>query len=147
MKSALYLHCKRLAQQKVNSLEAELTSTQESTTSEGKSTAGDKHETGRAMMHLEQEKLHRQLAEAQALVSELERIDATVKHAKVGLGSLITTDKGMFFIAAGLGKVEFEGKPYFVVSVKAPIAAQLIGKAVGEKVTINGVVYEIRLVQ
>lgn len=147
MKSALYIHCKRLAQEKVRSLEAELTSTKESTTSEGKSTAGDKHETGRAMMHLEQEKLHRQLAEAQALVSELERIDATVKHAKVGLGSLITTDKGMFFIAAGLGKVEFEGKPYFVVSAKAPISMQLWGKAFGDKVGMNGVLYEIRAVE
>jgi transcription elongation GreA/GreB family factor len=147
MKSALYLHCKRLAQQKVNSLEAELTSTQESTTSEGKSTAGDKHETGRAMMHLEQEKLHRQLAEAQALVAELERIDATVKHAKVGLGSLITTDKGMFFIATGLGKVEFEGTAYFVVSAKAPISMQLWGKALGDKVGMNGAVYEIWAVE
>jgi len=147
MKSALFDHCTRLAQEKVNALEAELTSTQESTTSEGKSTAGDKHETGRAMMHLEQEKLHRQLAEAQALVAELERIDAKVKHTKVGLGSLIITDKGMFFIAAGLGKVEFEGAPYFVVSAKAPISAQLIGKAVGEKVGMNGVVYEVRAVE
>jgi uncharacterized protein (DUF736 family) len=68
----------------------------------------------------------------------MERIDATVKHTKVGLGSLITTDKGMFFIAAGLGKVEFEETPYFVVSVKAPnfnatYGAKLFGEKVDDK--------------
>ncbi|MCF8255908.1 MAG: 3-oxoacyl-ACP synthase [Flavobacteriales bacterium] len=147
MKSALLNHCISVARQKVQSLETELTSTQQSTASEGKSTAGDKHETARAMMHLEQEKLHRQIAEAQMLLAELERIDAKVNHTRVGLGSLITTDRGMFFIAAGLGKVEFEGTPYFVVSVQAPLSAQLLGKAVGEKVGMNGVVYEIRAVE
>lgn len=146
-KAALLSYCLRLAMDKVQALQEELSSTQESTTSEGKSTAGDKHETGRAMMHLEQEKLHKQLAEAQVLLAEMERIDPAVRHIKVGLGSLITTDKGMFFIAAGLGKIEFEGKAYFVISVKAPIAAQFIGKVVGERVGMNGVVYEIREVE
>lgn len=143
MKAALLNHCLYLAMEKVNALQAELSSTQESATSEGKSTAGDKHETGRAMMHLEQEKLHKQLAEAQILGAELERIDSTLKHTKAGLGSLIATNKGLFFIAAGLGKVQFDGTSYFVVSAMAPIAAQFIGKCAGEKVKMNEVVYEI----
>lgn len=143
MKSRLLHHCIHVATEKVRLLRAELSSTQESATSEGKSTAGDKHETGRAMMHLEQEKLHKQLAEAQMLVAELQRIDPLVKHIRVGLGALISTDKGMFFIAAGLGKVALEGSAYFVVSAKAPIAAQFIGKTAGEKVKVNGVEYAI----
>jgi hypothetical protein len=144
LKARLWNYCISLAQNKVLVLRLEIQSAQESTTSEGKSTAGDKHETGRAMMHLEQEKLHKQLVEAQILMAEMERIDPAVRHIKVGLGSLITTDKGLFFIAAGLGKIEFEGTAYFVVSVKAPIAAQFIGKVAGDKVLMNGVVYKIR---
>jgi len=147
LKARLWNFCIRLAKMKVLALEEEIQSTQESTTSEGKSTAGDKHETGRAMMHLEQEKLQKQLAEAQVLVVEMERIDPAVRHIRVGLGSLITTDKGMFFIATGLGKVEFEGTVYFVVSAKAPIAAQFIGKVAGDKVWMNGVVYEIHILE
>lgn len=143
LKARLWNYCISLAKNKVLALEEELRSTQESTTSEGKSTAGDKHETGRAMMHLEQEKLHKQLAEAQILGAELERIDSALKHTKAGLGSLITTNKGLFFIATGLGKIEFEGTAYFVVSAKAPIAAQFIGKSTGEKVKMNEVMYEI----
>jgi len=142
-KSRLLGHCIHLAEEKVRAIESELSSSRESSATEGKSTAGDKHETARAMMHLEQEKLHRQLAEAQVLMAELERIDPKAHHAKVGLGVLITTDKGNFFLATGLGKVAFEGKSYFVVSVKAPIALQFLGRTNGDTVKMNGVAYEI----
>lgn len=147
MKRQLLARCIVLAKGKVNALEDELNSTREATTSESKSTAGDKHETGRAMMHLEQEKLHKQLAEAKTIVAELERIDASVVHAQVGLGSLVKTDKTTFLLAAGLGKVDFEGTSYFVVSTKAPIATQFLGKTAGEKVSMNGTMYAILSVE
>ena len=147
MKSKLLAHCIELASSKVEALEQELSATRESATSESKSTAGDKHETGRAMMHLEQEKLHKQLAEAQAIVAELERIDASAIHTQIGLGTLVKTDKTTFLLAAGLGKVDFEGTTYFVVSTKAPIAAQFLGKSAGDKVNMNGTVYDIQSVE
>ncbi len=143
LKKRLLKHCLAVAKGKVRLLKAEIDSAQQSTASEGKSTAGDKHETGRAMMHLEQEKLHRQLAEAQTLLAELERIGPAVNYSKAGLGALITTDKGVFVLATGLGKVEFEGATYLVVSVKAPISIQFLGKTVGDEVRMNGVVYKV----
>jgi transcription elongation GreA/GreB family factor len=147
VKLALHNHCIELASSKVEALEQELNATRESATTESKSSAGDKHETGRAMMHLEQEKLHKQLAEAQTIVAELERIDGKAVHTQIGLGTLVKTDKATFLLAAGLGKVDFEGITYFVVSTKAPIAAQFLGKSAGEKVNMNGTVYDIQLVQ
>jgi transcription elongation GreA/GreB family factor len=147
VKLALHNHCTELANSKVDALEQELNATREATTTESKSSAGDKHETGRAMMHLEQEKLHKQLAEAQTIVAELERIDGKAVHTQIGLGTLVKTDKATFLLAAGLGKVDFEGITYFVVSTKAPIAAQFLGKSAGEKVNMNGTVYDIQLVQ
>ncbi len=143
MKERLLAHCIQLAQSKVEALENELNGTRESATSESKSTAGDKHETGRAMMHLEQEKLHKQLAESQSIVVELERIDSAATHIQVGLGSLVKTDKTTFLLAAGLGRVDFEGHAYFVVSTKAPIAAQFLGKHAGDNVNMNGTEYAI----
>jgi len=143
MKQQLLSHCIELAIQKVEALETELNSNREAATSESKSSAGDKHETGRAMMHLEQEKLQRQLAEAQTIVAELGRIDASIEHEKAGLGSLLKTNNGSFLIAAGLGKIRFEETRYFVVSAQAPIAKQFLGKIVGETVTLNGSEYTI----
>lgn len=147
MKAKLLAHCIELANSKVEALELGLNATRESTTSESKSSAGDKHETGRAMMHLEQEKLHKQLAEAQTIVAEFERIDGKAVHTKIGLGTLVKTDKTMFLLAAGLGKVNFQGSTFFVVSTKAPIAAQFLGKSAGDKVNMNGTVYDIQSVE
>lgn len=113
---------------------------------ESKSTAGDKHETGRAMIHLEQEKLHQQLAEAKLVLAELQQIKLA-KPETINLGSLVKTNRGSFFFAASLGKVEFEKESVFVVSTKAPIAKQFTGKRVGEKAQMNGTVYDILAVE
>lgn len=145
-KAHLVQHCIAVAQGRVQALENELADLRQAAGAEGKSTAGDKHETGRAMLHLEQEKLLKQRAEAQSLVAELERVRMP-DTARIGTGSLIGTDRGTFLIAAGLGKVEWEGRPVFVLSPKAPVATALMGHKVGDSVTANGAVFSILSVQ
>ena len=147
MKEQLLAYCTGIAKSKVEALEKELNATREATASESKSTAGDKHETGRAMMHLEQEKLHKQLAEAQAVLADLTRVDPKLPHTKIGLGSLFTTNEAAFFLAASLGKVEFEGNGCFVLSTKAPIATKFIGKEARDNVEMNGKIYDILKVE
>jgi transcription elongation GreA/GreB family factor len=147
MKAELLNHCLSLAGGKVEALERELQSMKIAIQSESKSTAGDKHETGRAMIHLEQEKLHQQLAEAKLVLAELQQIDSELSNEKVGLGSLVKTNKGTFYLAASLGKVELDGVDYFVVSAKAPIAKQFLGKQAGETANMNGMVYDILAVE
>lgn len=146
MKAELLARCVELANTKVQALEKELASMRDAVQSESKSTAGDKHETGRAMIHLEQEKLHQQLAEAKLMVAELQVVDSSLK-TEVELGSLVRTNKGTFFLAASLGKVELDGTDYFVVSAKAPIAKQFLGKQAGETGNMNGMVYDILAVE
>lgn len=147
MKAELLNHCLGLAKGKVKAIESELESMKVAIQSESKSTAGDKHETGRAMIHLEQEKLHQQLAEAKLIVAELQQIDSQLKNEKIGLGSLVKTNKATFFLAASIGKVQFDGVECFVVSAKAPLAKQLLGKQTGETANMNGMVYDILAVE
>lgn len=107
--------------------------------SESKSTAGDKHETGRAMIQLEQERAGHQLAQAEQLLLSLQNINTLLPAAEtVQLGSLVITNKGSFYIAAGLGKITMEGELYFAVSSTAPVALALLGKRVGEGAMFNG---------
>ena len=63
----------------------------ESNKQEGKSSAGDKHETALSMMHLEQEKLNYKLQEILAQKAILDKIDPNAKHTKISLGSLVQT--------------------------------------------------------
>lgn len=115
--------------------------------SESKSTAGDKHETGRAMIHLEQEKLQNQLTEAKAVVAELQHIRPESTLETIQKGALVRTNKAVFYIAVGLGKVDVEGTAIFVVSSKSPIVKQMAGKRSGESFSINGTEYVITSIE
>jgi len=114
---------------------------------ESKSTAGDKHETGRAMIHLEQEKLHQQLAEAQQLLAELEQIRPENQFDKGLKGALVKTNRATFYIAVGLGKIKIENNDIFVISAQSPIGKQMLGKHSGESFIMNGTEYVITSVQ
>ena len=146
MKAKLLARCVELANAKVQALEKELAAMRHAVQSESKSTAGDKHETGRAMIHLEQEKLHQQLAEAKLMVAELQVVGPD-SNSTIGLGSLVKTNRGIFYLAASLGKVQLEETDYFVVSVKAPIAKQFLGKEAGDSANMNGMVYDLLAVE
>jgi hypothetical protein len=103
-----------------------------------KSSAGDKHETAVSMAQLEQEKLTHQINNLLSLQQQFFRIQADTVHTKVQLGSLLLTDKGYFYVAVGLGKVENENNSIFALGIDAPLVRLLLGKKVGESVEFNG---------
>lgn len=138
-KAQLHQHCLTLAKEQVDTLQQVLQELKEALGSESKSTAGDKHETGRAMIQLEQERAGHQLRQAEELLLALQSINVLLPPAEsMQLGSLAITNKGQFYVSVGLGKVLFEGMQYFVVSPTAPVAAALLGKKVGEQAVFNG---------
>ncbi|MCF8275503.1 MAG: GreA/GreB family elongation factor [Flavobacteriales bacterium] len=147
MKQGIYNRCWEIASEKANSLEAEMASMRQAVQTESKSTAGDKHETGRAMIHLEQEKLHQQLAEAQQLLAELEQIKPDQPCETVQKGALVKTNRTTFYIAIGLGKINTDEKDIFVVSSQSPIGKQMLGKRLGESFNMNGTEYVITSVE
>lgn len=119
-------------------LEAALASVTESRDNETKSSVGDKYETGRAMMQLEEEKYRTQLANNLQAQSLLDRIDPDLVRDKVEHGSLVQTDRGWYFLAIGIGKVKLQDKLFFVVSTDSPIGGMLLQKQVGDQIIFQG---------
>ena len=76
-----------------------------SLSNETKSTSGDKHETGQAMVHLEMEKLDVQLANWQKMQAMSTQIDVK-EMSSVLLGSLVTTNKRMLFYFRWIGEIK-----------------------------------------
>lgn len=122
---------------KIESIEARITSTKESRDNNTKSSAGDKHETARAMMQIELENNQKQLQQNLALKQELSKINLEQKYTSVDFGSLVVTNKGKYFISIGIGKVEVDNEAIFVISLVSPIGQQLKGKQKGELITFN----------
>jgi transcription elongation GreA/GreB family factor len=119
---------------------------QESANSESKSSAGDKYETGRAMAQLERDRHAQLLAEAKKLDQELTRLNVEKEYTTVQPGSLVTTNRGAFFISISAGKLTIDGIEYFAISPASPIGTVLAGRKTGESVTFNKLTYQIERV-
>ena len=120
---------------------------QNSLTKETKSTAGDKHETGRAMTHLEQEKLSEQLSTVKNLKAGLSQDQQEVSLDKIVFGSIVVTTNQVFFISIGLGLIKIAEADIFCVSGSAPLSIALIGGQKGDVITFNGRSYDIQTIQ
>lgn len=127
-----------MVMQKKTMVLKELGEIQQAANQETKSSAGDKYETGRAMMHLEKEKLSAQLAEAMKMKQALDKIDPDKVLDKVELGAVVTTTSANYFIAASLGKIEIGGVIWFAVSPATPVGQKLLGKKSGDSFVIGG---------
>lgn len=137
-KSDLLHHLQALLQEKVNATQLEIASTRTSFASDTKSSAGDKHEVGRAMVQQELDKLEEQHAKLITLQQELARVPLERTFDHVAFGSLVETDQGTYFVAIGLGRIEFNGGSCFAISLASPIGQALRGKSVGDKIIFNG---------
>ena len=116
---------------------------QNAANNETKSSAGDKHETGRAMAQLETEKISNQLNQTLKLEQVLQQTNPEQEHRIIGLGSLVTTNNGIFYLSASLGKIELGNKTYFVISTLSPIGKLLLTKKEKESFSFNGKLYTI----
>lgn len=113
------------AYQRINDLRNDLEN-------EGKSTAGDKHETGRAMIQLEMEQQGLQLKKFEQQLMPLQNLPLN-NSEKVILGSLVDTNVGEFFIAVSIGNVEVNERKIMVISPQSPIGEMLMNRKAGDK--------------
>ncbi len=129
---------KEAVRSKIQEAEMELDSIFQSKMHETKSSAGDKYETGMAMLQIEEQKAAVQLSKAKSTGQVLSRIDGEELHTEGQLGSLIETSQGTYFLAIPFGKLEIEKKEIFVLSITSPIGQLLFGKKVGEEFIFQG---------
>lgn len=137
LKKALYNSCVEFIEQREDTINRIINSNQSALTSETKSSAGDKHETGRAMLQLEMEKTSQQLNgihDMRLILSKI-RIDDISEIIK--LGSVIITNRSNYFLAISAGKINVSGINYFAVSTASPIGKLLLGKSLGNVFDFN----------
>jgi len=95
IKQQLHLKCQELLQNRLRVVEKSMNDIYNNLESETKSTAGDKHETGRAMLHLEREKLGHQLAIINNQLQVFNKINLEAQISRVVLGSLVYTTQAI----------------------------------------------------
>ena len=135
MKSELLEIIHQKISEKIQKLEQLIAETRASN-NDTKSSMGDKYETSREMLQQEINNLQIQLNEHLKSQQILKNINPN-PHKIVTLGSLVETEKGMFFIAISLGELSFSQEKIFVISAESPLAKAMNGKKVGESFVVN----------
>ena len=134
LKEKLHKKCEAFINARLLTVQNAINEIQKSLLTETKSSAGDKHETGRAMLQLEREKAGQQLMEIQKIKEILSRIDTKKKSAVICLGSIIYTPNAIYFLAISAGKIKLEGELFYAISTGTPIGKLLLSKRVGENI-------------
>ena len=139
IKQNLYDQCQSFIDIRFHTIQHTINEIQESLTSETKSSAGDKHETGRAMLQLEMEKAGQQLSGISLMKETLAKIDVSKTSKVASLGSIIKTGKATYFLSISAGQLTVANTNYFAISVSSPVGKLLLGKLENETITFNGV--------
>jgi len=142
-KQKLIQACNDYLKSKIDSLNVFINEVTESSNSESKSSAGDKHETSKSMMQLEIEKLGTQLKEAEEQSADFEKINFNKPFQTIEQGSLVETDRGWFLIASSIGKLTIDEKIVFVISNRSPLAVVFADKQQKDSLSFNGMEYTI----
>ena len=138
IKSRIVSLMQQILASKIKDAELAIASAKESRNNDTKSSAGDKYETGRAMMQMEIDNNELQLSKALLQQSELSKIDLTINKNKVVPGSLVITNHENYFISIAMGKIEADNQIYYAISMASPIGTFLLNKTVGEQINFQG---------
>ncbi len=147
IKQELYNQCLEFIESRINVIQNTISDIQESLTSETKSSAGDKHETGRAMLQLEREKAGNQLAEIQKEKELLSKIDSSIISKTVRLGSVVYTTQFNFFIAISAGHLQVGKQLFYAISPQTPIGQLLLSKIINDSIFFRNSSFKIVVIE
>lgn len=140
IKTLLLENCKLFIQKKEATILETISTAKTNLLSETKSSAGDKHETGRAMIQLEMEKASQQLVEVSTMKEVLNKILIEKESEIIKLGSIVITTKATYFLAISVGQVVINSIVYIIISTQSPIGKQLLGSKIGDTLPFNSAV-------
>lgn len=143
LKSELLQHCQKQVDARYSKIKQTIADIEESLLEESKSSSGDKHETGRAMLQIDRENAGKQLQEIEKIIPLLKKIDVNVTSDYARLGSLVYTDKFIYFISLSIGTVSIGKTDYLCVALNSPVGLLISGKKKGDEFSLNGNIYKI----
>ena len=142
LKKSLVEYSKNRLEIKLKELTVIYQSLIDSIQTDSKSSAGDKHETFKSMMHIEQEKMQTQIKMINQQINTINQLKVEKKN-RIENGTLIVTDSKVFFIAASLGLVTISGQSFFIVSLDSPIIQFMKKQSLNTIFTFQSTNYKI----
>jgi hypothetical protein len=147
LKQQLIGVCENYVEARISRAIAGIKDLDEALKMESKSSAGDKYETGRAMIHIEVDKLLLQLEQYKELKKTLAIAGQIPNSGKIGFGNLVKTSAANYFLSIPAGEILVENEKFYAIGINSPIAQALLGKKEKENFSFNGNTNKILLVE
>jgi transcription elongation GreA/GreB family factor len=133
----------KILEKKIGVLKDSIEELKKSRNAETKSSMGDKYETGRSMVQMEIDQNQQQLDIQNRMLLTIRGIRADKNHVQAESGSLIQTDKAIYFIAIASGPQTFKNETIFCISPSSPIARAMLGKQKGDSFSFGNQEHQI----
>ena len=146
IKTQLLESCRSHLSSRRQAVEAIMANVAISLQEETKSSAGDKHETGRAMLQLERENAGKQLAQIEKLEAILRRVSPAISSGPVHLGSVVKTSQNNYFIAIPAGAITIGDELFYAIGATSPIGERLLSKVVDDALSFRESMFTINAV-
>lgn len=111
-----------------------------------KSSAGDKYETGRAMMQQEIDRAEDRIQQLRKQRNEIERLQKVEQNRSCQPGAIVQLENELFLLGPAVGKLKLNGVILFSISMASPLGQLLSGKEEGDFVQFRGKANEIHKV-
>jgi transcription elongation GreA/GreB family factor len=147
LKPQILLQYKSIVQEKIETLQKMISDLTIDAQNDAKGSAGDKHETALAMMHIEQEKLTQKLKEVIEQKNILDKIDDSQNHSIIALGSIVKANETYFFVSTALPKITIDNQDVFALSPQSQLGTKLMGKKIGFEFQMNTTTYKVQSVE
>ena len=146
-KQDIHRRYKQLVQDRIDALRDMIDQLTQGAQTDAKGSAGDKHQTGLSMVHIEQERLSVKLREFLELQNVLETIDPQVQSPRVALGALVKANGIWLYVSAALPKITVNDTNVLAISPQSPLGSQLMGQEVGFSAQVQGKTFIIESVE
>ena len=103
------------------------------------STIGQQSETFEQISHLRE-----QLDFAKEELDLMNRMELDHVHQQVQLGSVVETDKRIFFLSVSVEEFESNGEKLFGLSLKSPLGMAMLGKKRDDSFSYGDTTYTIK---
>ncbi|HQV01259.1 MAG: hypothetical protein JNK61_08335 [Bacteroidia bacterium] len=143
LKHAIKNVCVEIVLQQIFILKQTINDLQLAANNESKSTAGDKHDTSKAILQQQVAMHHQQLIVAQNQSKQAEALPVAINDLPT-LGSLIYANEQCFYIGMGIGKKTINNTEIILLAPTAPLAQFFIGLKNKTEGVFNSKTYTIK---
>ncbi|MBL7473536.1 transcription elongation factor [Robertkochia sediminum] len=147
LKEEIYRKCQELLNSRIEKYRNEIAMLKESLENEDHHSEGGEDSSSDSSVDEHYTQTMRYLDEAINLKEQLKHVDIFQDPATVKLGSLVHTNRGIFFLSVPLGAVNADGKTIIAISREAPVSQLLIGKAKHDTINFNGNLYTVEAIE